>query len=293
MFRQVRDLPHKTIHSAPGSALSLPCTLLLALALSACDGGGSGPEQPTGDFDLLSYNVAGLPEGVSGSSPSVNHPLISAKLNGYELALVQEDFWYHDLLAISALHPYQSPPSVSSPTLTNLGDGLNRFSELRFDVLYRVPWNQCNGVIDCGSDCLTDKGFSMAPTLVNNVRVDVYNLHMDAGGCAGDLQARESQRQQLADYMAANSAGNPVIVVGDFNQNDLPAAFLSGTGLADACQAVGCGDNRIDKVLFRGSATLGLTPLQWRIPTEFVDGNQHPLSDHEPVAVRFRWEGGG
>ena len=81
---------------------------------------------------------------------------------------------------------------------------------------------------------------------MNGIRVDIYNLHMDAGGCQGDVQARVAQSQQLADYMTLNSSGNPVIVVGDFNMNDLPSGFLSGTG----------------------------------------------LSDHEPVAVKFKWTGG-
>ncbi len=51
-----------------------------------------------------------------------------------------------------------------------------------------------------------------------------------------------------------------------------------------------CGDDRIDRVLYRSSESVTLTPLQWWIPLEFTTADGTDLSDHKPVAVRFRWQ---
>src|SRR5882724_12042057 len=53
---------------------------------------------PQGSFSLLTYNVAGLPIFISQSEPSRNMPEISALLNLYDVAVVQEDFAYHEAL---------------------------------------------------------------------------------------------------------------------------------------------------------------------------------------------------
>lgn len=285
-------MPDRVVARRIGTTMALAALV----TLGGCGGGevaGPEPEKPTGTFDFLTYNVAGLPEGLSGSNPAVNIPLISPRLNGFDMALVQEDFAYHATLRAGALHLFQSIPSTEAPFFySDLGDGLNRFSMLEVGALYRVPWEKCNGLLTCGSDCFTPKGFSMGPTLVNGIQVDVYNLHMDAGSCAEDVEARADQVRQLVSYMNTYSAGRALIVAGDFNMKDLPTTLTSGMKLTDACQRLACGDNRIDKVLFRSSSSLTLEPLIWAIPTGFVDGQGKDLSDHKPVAVRFRWTGG-
>ena len=52
----------------------------------------TAPSAASGSFTALTYNVAGLPEQISGSSPEANSPLISPLLNGYDLVLLQEDW---------------------------------------------------------------------------------------------------------------------------------------------------------------------------------------------------------
>ncbi len=51
------------------------------------DGDGDRPDagegsSVSGSLRVLTYNVAGLPQGVSGGNPIVNTPLISPLLNG-------------------------------------------------------------------------------------------------------------------------------------------------------------------------------------------------------------------
>jgi len=148
-------------------------------------------------------------------------PQISPLLNLYDLALVQEDFAYHDLLVVDAGHPYQSDPHpMADPQAFAYGDGLNEFSQFAFGPLDRVTWAECNGQLDSGSDCLTIKGFFAAThTLAEGIEVDVYDLHMDAGGSAEDVAARDAQVAQLVAHIEARAGDRPVIV--DPDGNDL------------------------------------------------------------------------
>jgi len=246
------------------------------------------------------YNVAGLPEGLSGSNPVVNIPQISPLLNSYDLVLAQEDFWYHAELASQASHPYQSEPMWEEPTFENMGDGLNRFSIFPFSEHRRETWEVCYGITDNGADCMTTKGFSAARhELREGVYIDVYNLHMDASGDEEDQLARAAQTEQLLIEIAARSSGNAIIVAGDTNlKNDRPDRpldketldrLLGQAELQVACRTVNCGDERIDRIMYRSSASLTLRPTDWLMPSEFVDSQDEGLSDHEPVLVPFSW----
>ncbi len=271
--------------------------------------------ETAGSFLALSYNVAGLPEGLSGSSPLTNTPLISPLLNAYDLVLAQESWQtpipnpleplrvYHELLVADANHPYKS---VSAPLPLGLdparpsalvSDGLNRMSQMFFvEDVVREPWTDCH---NSASDCLSLKGFSFARmVLTPGLTVDVYNLHMEAGGDPEDDALRDAGVTQLSTFITTVSPGRAVIVGGDFNlhTNGEPDStqfqrLLSETGLVDVCAALSCPEpGRIDKFLFRSSGDLTITPTSWNFETAtFVDGMGGPLSDHDPLAVGFDW----
>lgn len=272
-----------------------------ALLLAGCGGAdddGPGPLTPQeGEFDALSYNVAGLPQGLSGSDPEPNMPLISPLLNGYDLVLAQEDFVYHEQLSQDAEHPYQSVPKQDYVMLVH--DGLNRFSQFPWTAFVRVQWVDCYGGATSGaSDCMAEKGFSLARTTFGDrITFDVYNHHAEAGGGAEDVEAREAGFAQFAAYVQEHSAGNVVIVGGDTNlhgddPDDRPLLdqFLADTGLTDACAALECGDeDRIDRFFFRSNELIEVEPVTWQIADEFVDADGNDLSDHLAVHVRFAW----
>ncbi len=272
------------------------------------------PAQVAGDFLALSYNVAGLPQGISGSDPEINTPLIAPLLNGYDLVLMQETWKtptpnplaptrvYHEILEAGSLHPFKSlsalQPFGSNPMRPSaiVADGLNTFSRFPFSEIVRVPWTNCH---ESAADCLALKGFSFVRmTFAPGVVVDVYDLHMEAGGDPQDDVLRDQGVTQLSNFIQANSAGRAVIVGGDFNlhTNAEPDSsqfqrLLAETGLQDVCAALSCPEpGRIDKMLFRNNAQITLTPLSWHFETDvFVRDGNVPLSDHEALAVRFAW----
>lgn len=270
-------------------------------------------------LDVLTYNVAGLPEGISGSSPIANHPQISPLLEPYDLVAVQEDFAYHELLVASLTHPFQSEKDTNPGPFGEqlgfaFGDGLNTFSRDPFSDFFRVTWDVCFGVVTNASDCLTPKGFSYERrTIAPGVFLDVYNFHADAGGAPEDLAARASNVRQLYQHVVDFSSDVAVIVLGDTNSrytraDDVLPEMLAATGLRDVwvelerggvLPAIGpslqdCADpsgpdcERVDKIFFRSSALLEITALEHDVPAAlFTDAAGAPLSDHDPVFARF------
>jgi endonuclease/exonuclease/phosphatase family metal-dependent hydrolase len=271
-------------------------------------------------LDVLTYNVAGLPEGISGSHPQANHPIISPLLNAYDLVAVQEDFAYDPLLRQSLTFPYQSikddtPGEAGEQLGFAFGDGLNTFSNTAFADFTRITWDECFGLFTNASDCLTPKGLSFERhELAPGAFLDVYNWHADAGGDEEDLAARRSNTRQLYEAILAMSAGNAVIVLGDTNSRytrdgDVLPEMLAAASLTDVwielerggvLPAIGsslqdCDDpssgqcERVDKVMYRSSAALLLEAVDYDVPAHFVDANGDALSDHDPVHVRFEW----
>ena len=263
-------------------------------------GSGVAPAitQSEGEFRILTYNIAGLPNFVSSSRPNENTSLIAPLLDPYELVLVQEDFVYHDPLDAKVSHPYRSEPIWDDASLARLGDGLNRFSGFPIHDFERVAWHSCFGDVGCSNDCVATKGFTYGRSeLAPGVFVDVYNLHAEAGTCGGDYHSRSSNIRQLSKAIDERSSGNAVIVAGDFNLRVTEAAdalvletFLERARLNDTCDALGCDLAIEDHVMVRNSPLLELTPLAWSMAPEFVDAEGEPLSDHPAVWVRLRWE---
>ena len=315
---------------------------------------GVGRAAASGSFVALTYNVAGLPQGISGSDPQTNSPLISPKLNAYDLVLLQEDwgdpipgvpgiFAFHDEIVAEANHRYRTDPAPP-PRGTDLrrfpsgpiyiADGLNQLSRMPFGPIDRQMWSTCfgelhgeaaetilsaaglyeplepviGGVVDGGAaDCSAQKGFSMTRMILGtNAVVDVYNLHGEAGSGPRDQAASAADFEQMADYVLAHSRGHAVIVGGDTNlHTDAGSAnardrrvweqFQDATDVRDVCRAVACGKDAgvIDKFAFRSARGITLTPVSHRFERKrFTRPDGEPLSDHDPLAVRFAWRSG-
>lgn len=315
--------------------------VVAALLAAACtpppNDGGAPPTTveplpgPPGTFSLLSYNVAGLPQEFSSVNPQQNIPLISPLLNEYDLVLTQEDFdwWtggaglldfvnYHARLRSQATHPYRSarhpgPEAVGiDPAARPLlvGDGIGFLSRYPLRGERHGAWTGCFGGVlpfDGGAaDCLAMKGFRMMTLVLgDDLEVDVYNLHGEAGATAEDQRLQVEDYEQLATAIETWSAGRAVIVAGDTNLHigahpdgsngadaDIWAGFLDRLGLSDVCAELGCSDwESIDKVAYRDGGAVDLTASSHDMPRErFTSPTGGALSDHPPLVVRFDWD---
>jgi endonuclease/exonuclease/phosphatase family metal-dependent hydrolase len=262
----------------------------------------------SGTFSVLSYNVAGLPEGLSSGNPRVNTPIIGQRIRPYDVVHVQEDFNYHASLYASNTHPFRTPTSGGVP----FGDGLNTLADFPYSDLARDRWDRCNG-----TDCLTPKGFTFSRTrLAEGVLVDFYNVHANAGSTDADLAARRANISELSRFITANSAGNAVVVAGDTNTRytrtgDNIRELVTANGLTDAwvqeerggvppaagSPALVCDDANVtdacevvDKILFRGNRYIGLNLTRYgNEDAAFRTADDKMLSDHYPIAADFRW----
>jgi hypothetical protein len=330
---------------------ALALVVLVAVVPAVATAKPAKKKKSSGTFLALTYNVAGLPQNISGSDPETNSPLISPLLNDYDLVLLQEDWadpppgidlFFHEEVTADAKHKYRSEPATApmgldfrrAPTGPPLiADGLNRLSDFPFGPIDRQMWEACFGefslaavnaiadatgldavieeaglseTLDDGSaDCGAQKGFEFARvTFAKGVEVDVYNLHADAGGDPRDQAARVANFAQLADYIKKTSAGRAVIVGGDTNLHtevdserevdvEVWQTFRQATGLVDVCTALDCGADfgAIDKFAFRSSKHVKLAPLSAKVDREkFTRADGEPMSDHDPLALRFRWK---
>lgn len=248
-----------------------------------------------GRFTLLTYNVAGLPQALSPSSPRDNIPLMSPLFDAYDVSVMQEDFSYHELLFQAVHHRFRAQPMQP---LSLVGDGLSQLSRLAFDGVHRVRWQRCNGFISSAADCLADKGFTFSRLDVGGDQVlHLYNLHADAGAGPLDIETRAHNFAQLAAYIQRRSAGQAVVVAGDTNlmtsnadDAETLARFLEALELRDACRVLGCWPvEPIDRVLYRGSSRVALTVTRLWLDTRFVDATGSPLSDHPAIGAELHW----
>ncbi|MBV7695882.1 jacalin-like lectin [Streptomyces sp. TRM70350] len=281
-----------------------------ALAATGLVTSGATPAAaaPTGTFNVLTYNIAGLPLGLGDSDPETNTPLIGQRLGAYDIVNVQEDFNYHASLYANDNHPYRTATSGGA----GFGDGLNTLSDHAFEDFQRVDWTDCTG-----TDCLTPKGFTLARVrLAEGVFVDLYNVHTNADVTDAALAARRANIEQLSDFIQANSAGNAVIVMGDTNtrytragdnirtllsENDLTDPWVElvkgGTPPAQGSEALVCDKAAptndcevVDKVFYRGSELVTLDATRYHNEwASFLRSDGEHLSDHFPHAVDFSY----
>ncbi|MBU3020670.1 jacalin-like lectin [Aestuariibacter sp. A3R04] len=264
----------------------------------------------SGNFSTLTYNVAGLLELFS-SAPSSRQSAteqISCYVNQFDIVNVQEDFNYHAALYDTCNnHNYRSPTSGGM----GIGSGLNTMSYFEFSDIKRIQWEDCSGV-----DCFTPKGFTMTKLrLEEGVFIDVYNLHTQAETNSAALAARRENIKQLLTYISSHSAGNAVIVMGDANTRytragDNMELFLdrgfkdvwiellragitpeSGSNALVCNPQVTSGSCEIvDKVLFKNSRYINLTPVTYEVRQDDENRKGEKLSDHPPVVVDWRYE---
>ena len=265
-----------------------------------------------GYFNILSYNVGGLPEPISSTKPSKYTKLISPKLNDYDVVNCQEDFAYNDDLTSQLKLPYRTEFSGNIP----FGNGLMTFSNFPLYMSTKVKWTDTHGIIIDGADQMIPKGFTYSALEVKpGFFIDIYNIHTDADCDEESMRCRRSNMAQLADYINKVSAGKAVIVFGDTNSrytregDDFYNLLLVPCNLKDAWiqnvmngEIPPKGESRmvddlgqlgevVDKIWFRSGKNVEINASTFKLLlTEFTDDEGNQLSDHYPITSRIDYK---
>jgi len=271
---------------------------------------GPVSEQPV-EFTVITYNTHGLKQRFTeeAAPPDRRFPTIGRLLNGYDIALLQEDFEYHELIRTSAKHRIRKRGNVQDRNLFAdliapivcgaCGAGLSTLVDLDDSTLiheYREAYEAYNGWIGGHYDAWVTKGFLIVRMrLDNGAVVDVYNTHLDAGKKKRikDQLARRSQLRQLRAVMEKYSRGNAVIVGGDFNNRiDRPSEdfeeFVATMSLREVAAQTGSQWRpRKDYIFYRSGDDVEVSVAESGEAAEFVDPSGQRLSDHPPIYARF------
>ena len=265
-----------------------------------------------GYFNILSYNVGGLPEPISSTKPSKYTKLISPKLNDYDVVNCQEDFAYNDDLTSQLKLPYRTEFSGNIP----FGNGLMTFSNFPLYMSTKVKWTDTHGIIIDGADQMIPKGFTYSALEIKpGFFIDIYNIHTDADCDEESMRCRRSNMAQLADYINKVSAGKAVIVFGDTNSrytregDDFYNLLLVPCNLKDAWiqnvmngEIPPKGESRmvddlgqlgevVDKIWFRSGKNVEINASTFKLLlTEFTDDEGNQLSDHYPITSRIDYK---
>ena len=263
---------------------------------------------------LLNYNIAGLPWLTTAAKQERNAEFIVE--NGYDIVAVQEDFNLHSTFAGGLTgYNYATNHTGGVPG----GDGLNVFTKnMPIYNETRGEWYVSYGVIDHGADEMTPKGFVYTVIDIGNgIYIDFYNLHADAYGDEGSMQAREYQFRQICDFIKERSAENdrPVIVTGDFNiymhtheaNSNMYEYFIEDCGFKDAWVEVkndsdyynmhkwhvsglpawGNWDS-VERFFYKGCDGVGVIAKDFNF-IEVLNANGKPASDHSAAECEFEF----
>ncbi|MFD1164451.1 endonuclease/exonuclease/phosphatase family protein [Sphingobacterium daejeonense] len=263
-----------------------------------------------GKISLLTYNIAGLPQGISAAKlpRKLSIAEIGEKIEPFDIVNVQEDFNYNTAFYSKNLHPYRTETKGKIP----VGDGLNTLSKYPIIEYRRIPWRHCSG-----PDCWTVKGFTFAQIqLAHQVTIDVYNIHANSSDVARAARARRENFRQLANYINEHSVDRPIIVMGDFNahyayKRDNLHEFLLTTGLSDGwvqylrkgvfpevipkfiaqhMLSLNNETESLDKIFFRSSKNLKFQPVDYQVEIQhFTNDEDQALSDHLAVSMKLDW----
>ncbi|MGM9716381.1 MAG: hypothetical protein ACI3YF_09315, partial [Prevotella sp.] len=193
------------------------------------------------EFTACALNIDGLPKTMAGISVNADGPgsegtqAIGKYLvgKGVDMVGISEDFNYNGDLIVGLGKNYQMGAwrgrIDASGILSGLHfntDGLmfllknqNKYSQtMSFTNESWTKWNESLGDLNEGANTLIDKGFRFyTVNLGDNVKVDVYVLHMNTAEGADQIAVQDKQLTQLAEAIKGNSDGRPKLILGDTN----------------------------------------------------------------------------
>lgn len=215
-------------------------TLLLLVALFATIGIHAQTDVNK-TFTACALNIDGLPQTMAGITVNGDGPGAAGTQaigqyivnKGIDILGLSEDFNYNGDLIVGLQNNYQMGTwrgrIDASGILTGLHfntDGLmfllkNQNSSgqnMSYSNETWVQWEESLGGLSNGANENVDKGYRFyTVNLGDNVKIDVYILHMNTAENDAQITVQDNQLTQLANAILANGDGRPKLIIGDTN----------------------------------------------------------------------------
>lgn len=263
------------------------------------DSGVAAVPPSDGELTVLSYNVHGLPEAITGDDTSGRMIDIAPRLGGWDIVGLQEDWDASNHANLIAEVDHETRLWFDEAIEERFyGSGLGLLARYPVVDHRHVHYSTCSGTVDGASDCLASKGFQAVRLDLGGGTIDVYNTHFEAGGGVDDNAARAVQVEEVLESLRGWSDGEAVVFMGDFNlrwsdPEDVPLLeqLAEEGGLLDSCESVGCEEtDHIDRVFFKNGEKIAIDAISWRnFSSDFLDSNGVDLSDHPPISATLAW----
>ena len=192
-------------------------------------------------FTACALNIDGLPQTMAGITVNGDGPGADGTQaigqyivkNRIDILGLSEDFNYNGDLIVGLDNNYQMGTwrgrIDASGILSGLHfntDGLmfllknqNRYGQnMSYSNETWVQWEESLGGLSDGANENVDKGYRFyTVNLGDNVKIDVYILHMNTAEDENQITVQDNQLTQLANAILANGDGRPKLIIGDTN----------------------------------------------------------------------------
>lgn len=215
-------------------------TLLLLVALFATIGmHAQTPVNKT--FTACALNIDGLPQTMAGITVNGDGPGAAGTQaigqyivnKGIDILGLSEDFNYNGDLIVGLDNNYQMGTWRGRIDASGIFSGLhfntdglmfllknqNRYGQnMSYSNETWVQWEESLGGLSNGANENVDKGYRFyTVNLGDNVKIDVYILHMNTAEGPDQIALQDRQLTQLANAILANGDGRPKLIIGDTN----------------------------------------------------------------------------
>ena len=215
-------------------------TLLLLVALFATIGiHAQTPVNKT--FTACALNIDGLPQTMAGVTVNGDGPgavgtqAIGQYIvdKGIDILGLSEDFNYNGDLIVGLQNNYHMGTWRGRIDASGIFSGLHFNTDGLMFLLKNqnssgqnmsysnetwVQWEESLGGLSNGANENVDKGYRFyTVNLGDNVKIDVYILHMNTAEGSAQIALQDRQLTQLANAILANGDGRPKLIIGDTN----------------------------------------------------------------------------
>ena len=215
-------------------------TLLLLVALFATIG-MHAQTTVNKTFTACALNIDGLPQTMAGITVNGDGPGAAGTQaigqyivnKGIDILGLSEDFNYNGDLIVGLDNNYQMGTWRGRIDASGIFSGLhfntdglmfllknqNRYSQnMSYSNETWVQWEESLGGLSDGANENVDKGYRFyTVNLGDNVKIDVYILHMNTAEGSAQIALQDRQLTQLANAILANGDGRPKLIIGDTN----------------------------------------------------------------------------